>query len=232
MNRAVAVRRDSVGLLAAIGWMLFASPASALEAFDGRLQAHGFVEIQTRALSNALREDIYLSQWYNVLNVEFEADIAPDGFGPFDLISAFVRVEGRYDCVYSRGCGTGAINFFGNDASGLPERLRNGLSKDFAGTINLHREELLIKGKGPASVEEIFEGLFEAKGADPADANLLADPRTPQDDGFVTQDPPLDDPARYALDSVLDFKFAAKAIPVVGSTTGNASSEVLHSPFT
>ena len=96
MSRTDAERWGVVGLVAAIGWTLIASPASALEAFDGRLQAHGFVEIQTRALSNALREDIYLSQWYNVLNVEFEADIAPDGFGPFDLISAFVRVEGRY----------------------------------------------------------------------------------------------------------------------------------------
>ncbi|MEE8474096.1 MAG: DUF1302 family protein [Myxococcota bacterium] len=223
MSRAVALRRDSVGLLAAMGWILFASAAPALEAFDGRLQAHGFVEIQMRALSNALREDIYLSQWYNVLNVEFEADIAPDGFGPFDLISAFVRVEGRYDCVYSNGCGTGAINFFGNDASGLPERLRDGLSKDFAGTIDLHRQERLIKGKGPATAEELFEGLFESKGPDPADANLPSDARTQLDDAFVTQDPPLDDPARYALDSVLDFKFAAKFIPVTGSTTGGAA---------
>ena len=110
MSRVDAERWISSGLAAVIGWVLLVSPVSALEAFDGRLQAHGFVEIQMRALSDRLADDLYLSQWYNVLNVEFEADIAPDGFGPFDLVSAFVRVEGRYDCVYSRGCGTGAVN--------------------------------------------------------------------------------------------------------------------------
>ena len=35
-----------------LAWLLLgAAPARALEAFDGRIQAHGFVEMQVRAIS-------------------------------------------------------------------------------------------------------------------------------------------------------------------------------------
>ena len=35
------------------------------------------------------------SQWAHVLNLELESDLAPDGIGPFELISAFARIELR-----------------------------------------------------------------------------------------------------------------------------------------
>ena len=96
----------AVWIAAIIGiGLLLPSTSAALEAFDGRIQAHGFAEMQIRALDEKFEQQLDLAQWYNVLNVELEFDILPDGWGPIDLLSAYVRVEGRYDCVYKRGCG-------------------------------------------------------------------------------------------------------------------------------
>ena len=73
-----------------------------------------------------------LTQWYHVLNLEIEADIAPDGFGPFDVISAFGRVEVRYDCVWTRGCGIfGTADTYGDRSKRLPERLLRGRSSGY-----------------------------------------------------------------------------------------------------
>jgi hypothetical protein len=93
---------------------------------DGRVQIHGYLETQVRVVaSNYSPNDGYdLTQWYNIVNLESEWDIAPDGFGPFDLVSSFVRVEARYDCVWTGGCGMLRLEpTYGDDAKRLPRRL-------------------------------------------------------------------------------------------------------------
>ena len=71
-------------------WMfVWSPPAGALEAFDGRIQAHGFFEMQIRGLSEQYGlngQELGLAQWYNILNLELEFDIIPDGYGPIDLL--------------------------------------------------------------------------------------------------------------------------------------------------
>ena len=56
--------------------LLCASPAAAIELFDGRVQIHGFYEMQTRVLAqNYDTVDGYnLAQWWHIANVEVEWD--------------------------------------------------------------------------------------------------------------------------------------------------------------
>ncbi len=117
----------------ALTWLALLAPlllpagrATALEFLNGRVQIHGYLEEQLRVIANEYSADdgYDLTQWYNVLNVEGEWDIAPDGVGPFDLISAYVRVEARYDCVWTAGCGMLRLEpTYGDDAKRLPKRL-------------------------------------------------------------------------------------------------------------
>jgi hypothetical protein len=119
----------------------WASEARALEAFDGRIQAHGFGEIQTRAIADGYAQDLDLVQWYNVLSTELEFDILPDGWGPFDLLQAYIRAEGRYDCVWTRGCGTmSSADTYGNKARKIPRRLADARDEDYGGTIDANNE--------------------------------------------------------------------------------------------
>ncbi|MCH8890051.1 MAG: hypothetical protein IH827_03065, partial [Myxococcales bacterium] len=77
-----------------------------------------------------------LSQWYNVLNLELEIDVLPNGWGPIDQLQAYVRVEGRYDCVWTRGCGMfRTANTYGDRAKKLPDRLSDGKTQDYAGVL-------------------------------------------------------------------------------------------------
>ncbi len=130
-------RSPALATIAAVGLLCSLAPrAHAVEAFDGRLQLHGFGEVQVRTLSNNFQEDLDLAQWYNVLNLEFEADVAPDGWGPTDLIEAFVRVEARYDCVWTRGCGMlQSENAYGDRAQKVPQRFRDARDDDYSGVI-------------------------------------------------------------------------------------------------
>jgi hypothetical protein len=204
--------------------MLSTTAATAVEMADGRIQAHGFAEMQIRGISSSFSEELNLTQFYNILNLELEFDIAPDGVGPFDLISAFVRLEGRYDCVYSSGCGLSPnTRTFGDRSNNLPPRLADAQDRDFAGVIDLNDVEPFLDPTGrPNTVEEVFEdtrdsgrttGLLSAKGADPIAAHVFADPTDPNDPTrFATVDPPDDDPGRYTLNSVLDYAFAAKNV--------------------
>ena len=63
--------------------LLFATvpEASAFEFADGRIQVHGFYESQIRTMMRDLDQNDGwdLTQWYHVLNVEVDWDIAPDG---------------------------------------------------------------------------------------------------------------------------------------------------------
>lgn len=121
-----------------------AIPAASFELFDGRFQAHGFFESQLRVLNEDYSEDWDVAQWYQVLNVELELDIIDDTWMGIDLLSAFVRLEVRYDCVYSQGCGMfESINAYGNDSQSLPRRLSSGNDEDVAGELFIERGERL-----------------------------------------------------------------------------------------
>lgn len=101
---------------------------------DGMINVHGYGEVQLRGLSNNFSESLDLAQWYNVLNVEIEADLLPNGLGPISKASAFVRLEGRYDCVYSHGCGTlSSADVYGDRGKALPKHRSNGRRSGWAG---------------------------------------------------------------------------------------------------
>jgi hypothetical protein len=135
-SRGLAAALRAPALLAGVAvGVTSGTGAGAVEAFDGRLQMHGFVEMQVRALNERFSQELDLAQWYNVVNLEFEADLAPDGIGPFDLLQAYVRIEGRYDAIYSQGFGMfPSVNTYGNFSSRLPERLRDARDVEYGGT--------------------------------------------------------------------------------------------------
>jgi hypothetical protein len=116
-----------------------ASPARAFEYFDGRLQAHGFYEMQLRFLSNDFNvntDGINMSQWYHVFNLELEGDILPDGWGPFDLLSAYVRAEARFDCVWTRACGIfPSVNWYGDRTTRVDGYRSDGRRSGYSGNV-------------------------------------------------------------------------------------------------
>jgi hypothetical protein len=117
---------------------LAAAPAHAFEYFDGRLQIHGYFGQQVRAIGKNLDpgDGIELAQWYNVLEVEIEGDLAPEGFGPFEIVEAFVRLEARYDCVWTHACHmVPRVETYGDEARRLPRRLNSGRLAGLSGTL-------------------------------------------------------------------------------------------------
>ncbi len=131
---------DLVRATVAVGMLvgLAAPSARAFEYFDGRLQIHGFFEQQTRALSNnfSASDDLDLAALQHVLNIETEYDFAPDGWGPFDVLSGFLRLEARYDCVWTRACGIfPSADAFGNRVNHLPGVKANGRESGNSGSF-------------------------------------------------------------------------------------------------
>jgi hypothetical protein len=127
-----------VACLAALAWAGAPGRARAVEFLDGRLQIHGYGEMQLRSLANDYDagDDFDLAQWWNVVSLEIEYDIAPDGFGPIDSLSAYARIEARYDCVWRRGCGMlSAVDSWGDRAIHLPNRLSNAKNGGYTGTL-------------------------------------------------------------------------------------------------
>ena len=114
------------------------APAGAVSAFDGRVEVHGYYEAQIRSLVRDFRlsDDWDLSQWWNVLNLEIEANLAPNGFGPFDVISVFGRIEVRYDCVWTGACTMfDSANAYAFSRYGkLPKRLIDSRRTGYQGT--------------------------------------------------------------------------------------------------
>ncbi len=143
-----------------------ASPAAAFEAVNGRLQAHGYYEMQMRVMSADFNDQWDMTQWYNVLNVELEFDLVQQSHGPVDLVSMFVRVEGRFDCIYSRGCGTiQGVDAYGDRSRRLPGRLQGGEEFDHAGSIFIDNVGPLpiTPERNPYLVEQIpgFRGIYD-----------------------------------------------------------------------
>jgi hypothetical protein len=122
------VQRSCVFALA-IGWSLAGAtaPARAIDLWDGRLELHGFYETRLsfgmEDFDPSKQVDMY--GWLHVVNLEADVGIAPNGWGPFDLVSAFTRVEVKYDCVWSHACGIfESVDSFGNHPEKLPHRVQ------------------------------------------------------------------------------------------------------------
>ena len=110
--------------------------ARAFEAIDGRFEAHGYFEMQLRTISRNFGGQWDLTQWYNVFNLELELDLVQNTHGILDLMEVYVRIEARYDCIYSHGCGMfDGVDVYGNDAKNLPPRLNSGNEYTHAGSI-------------------------------------------------------------------------------------------------
>ena len=124
----------------------FASTARAVD-LGKRFSIHGYGELQLRMLdANFQPENANLAQWMNVLNLEFEGDLAPGGIGPFDTLSVFSRLLVRYDCVYN-GCGMlPTWRYTGDRANRAPRNLTTGRTNPFNGTLR-------IPGESPERIE-------------------------------------------------------------------------------
>jgi Protein of unknown function (DUF1302) len=137
VSGAVRSRWIALAILAGAVWM--ASPAAAFEAFDGRIQLHGFAATQLRTIANNFdgADGWDLTQWYNILNLELEADLAPKGIGPFELLQVYVRAEARYDCIWTRACSLfPSVNTYGDRAERLPLRVLDAHRPGLTGSLH------------------------------------------------------------------------------------------------
>jgi hypothetical protein len=145
--------------------VLVAPRVQALEAMDGRIQAHGYFEMQMRMMSADFTDQWDMTQWYNIFNLELEMDILQDTIGPLDLLSAYVRIEARFDCIYSRGCGMiKGVDVYGDRARRMPNRLNSGDNFTTAGTIVLSNDgSYANEQRDPLLVEQVpgFEGIYD-----------------------------------------------------------------------
>ncbi|MCC6640798.1 MAG: hypothetical protein IT386_06520 [Deltaproteobacteria bacterium] len=133
------LRHHLVPILVLLAGFLAAREAPAFDFFDERLQVHGYLETQFRSLSDGFREDRwFVSQWAQVLTLEIDADIAPDGIGPFDSITAYIRAQARFDCIWSQVCGTmRSATLFGDRSNRAPRNLANGVATNTTGVLQV-----------------------------------------------------------------------------------------------
>ena len=228
MGGMAAARRVSC----ALGWigvafllLGLALPAAAVDFLDGAIQAHGFGEVQLRGISRDFNDNLDLVQWWNIFNLELEADIAPNGWGPFSSISAYSRIEVRYDCVWTRACGIfPSADVYGDRAGKQPQRLddarRTGyqagsiFTGDVRGRAGVPLDELGFTPGNNNHRREIgrifnvdgLDGFFNIAGPD-GDINRTAD-----------------NPAFYTFANYLDYTFNLKKIR--GNTNGNGTENL------
>jgi hypothetical protein len=129
--RTLALRLLQAAALSSL--LLAVHPAAAFETEDGEVALHGSFDMQFRWLSDDFdSNNWYMSQWANTLNLELELNPFPDGFLFFDVLSGFVRVEVRYDCIFT-GCGIGGSHrWFGDRARQAPAKnWRDGITTGF-----------------------------------------------------------------------------------------------------
>ncbi len=230
---------------------LASPPAHAFEYFDGRLQVHGFFEEQVRALSNNFdaADDLDLAAWQHVLNIETEYDFAPDGWGPFDVLSGFLRLEARYDCVWTRACGIfPSADAFGNRANHLPGVKTSGRPSGVSGSFYIGDA-----ASGPANERRLTSRYLEQRAEPTVDGRdvaaggsdvltrpivALQQPRNSRKPARVDQLPGLsglfvvrgpnarferggDDPAFFIFSEQMNCKFGVRAIPGGANGIGN-----------
>jgi hypothetical protein len=208
-------------LACGIAALAAAPPAGAVDLLDGRLHVNGSIEEQIRGLSRNFEENLDLAQWYTVLGVEIDAELLPDGWGPFSSMSAFSRLEVRYDCVWTRACGLArSADTFGDRARKVPPRLGEARIGGYAGAaftgdrrrrmgipIDLLGFQYKDTTDGNRNVGDTglwnvpsVDTLFGVKGA--------------------LQNDPVDDPALYTFRNFLDYRFALRHIDGVENGHG------------
>ena len=237
----VAASRIISRLLLSLGWVLAAGLSSApalqaFEAFDGRLQAHGFFESQLRVLSEDFSDNWDVVQWYNVFDLELEADIIQDTWGPIDLLSAYVRAEVRFDCVYSRGCGMfRSVNAYGDRSKSLPGRLNSGDEVKSAGVLVIENEGSYNSGRDPMPLGDLA-GFKNISDIDPPEildrfGDVVIDqyvaaldvPGVPPEDMYIDFEDKFGiAPWDYTFEHYLDFRFTM--ISSVGGSNGGYPS--------
>ena len=155
-----------VALFLALGFFAMPRPGLAFEAIDGRFEAHGYFEMQVRTISQNYTDQWDLTQWYNVFDLELEIDLVQDTHGPLDLMSAFIRIEARFDCVYSRGCGMiRSADLYGNRARNMPRRLNSGDQYTNTGSIVIENDGPWAgPDRNPFTLQQTpaFRGIYES----------------------------------------------------------------------
>ena len=132
-SRGRSRRRFAVSIALALSWV---EGVVAEEFLDGRLRVHGYAELEIRAFSDGFSETPYLSRWQHALGLEFEAEVVQRQWGWLDRLDASLRVEGRYDAIYSDAVDLfGGKRVYGNRSRQLPRRLRDARNADYAGTV-------------------------------------------------------------------------------------------------
>ncbi|MCP5070235.1 MAG: hypothetical protein GY946_27010, partial [bacterium] len=210
--------------------------ATALEFFDRRLQIHGFYEQQIRSIWTDFtgKNDGDLTQWYHVLNLEVEADIAPAGFGPFDLVSGFARIEARFDCVWRRGCWMfDNVDVYGDRPGRLPSRIQNGRRSGFRGTQFLGDVRRAFDGNigGHAFLyrNTVLPGSRVAVGVDGALSYSRFLGASPGLDGVLDDefyDKDSDDPAQLLFSNLDECLFASRRTR--GTENGFGNQQLIH----
>jgi hypothetical protein len=122
-------------LLLLLSSVMGAGEARGYDFLEGRVQVHGYLESQFRSMSDGFRDDRwFVSQWAQVLTLEIDAELIRDGLGPIDSVGLFVKGQARFDCIWSRLCGTmRSAQLFGNRSNKAPGNLANGVTSNFTG---------------------------------------------------------------------------------------------------
>ena len=122
-------------LLSLLLGLWLAAPARAIEVGEGLIEIHGAYQMEFRGIADSFElTNFNPHQWAHTLSLEAEFDLLPDGWGPISLLQAFVRVEGRYDCVWQSMChlATGQ-RLWGDQANRAPAQFTDGRTSGFTG---------------------------------------------------------------------------------------------------
>ena len=137
MRRPTAsVRLAHVAALLALA-LLPGGAARAFEIGEGLAEVHGSYQMDFRGIASGFElSNFNPHQWAHTLTLEAEIDLLPDGWGPISLLQGFVRVEGRFDCVWQSMChiATGQ-RLWGDQANRAPSQFTNGRSSGFTGRL-------------------------------------------------------------------------------------------------
>jgi hypothetical protein len=137
-------------------------PAAAIDVElpgERRMELHGFYELRLRFVGDDMpKNGVTFSQFSHAIALETDIEIFPDGFGPFDFMSAFTRWVATYECIYQRGCGLfSSADSYGGDARSvkrLPRNIRKGAHTDDAYTAGLFHT-----GRRPGSLRSTREHI-------------------------------------------------------------------------
>lgn len=232
----MSVSRPALSALACAACLLIPLAAKAdkptlVSPDQGWWRVNGYIEAQIRTLSDDYDPDLfYLSQSAFVLDIEPELDILTESWGPFDHISAFARIEVRYDCVFN-GCGTiGSSRMFGDNAKVSPARnWANARTATEAGAIEINdgkseyvqNSDLDLLGIVSAPGNEVFFDL----GIKPSTVEAAFGPRA--DDLFTWKE--VDGPGGSLAVPLGPWPYSDKIEP--NGALGNIPSNVLPLPM-